>query len=172
MSLRPWSSLDWGLREVRPGAITGLVHVLWGYRTPCIIACRPHVLLRGTCNRRNRTIAKAIARFCGRAADTFSIFHVGIIVLWLLCARDRGRLRWGAVDQDDVLCGFLSHCIICLCRRGWHIFFHEYGRRVGMVPRSSLKEGKKRQMVEKGTKTPKTNPKTKHPSPQADSTIL
>ena len=38
-------------------------------------------------------------------------------------------------------------------------FFHEYGRRVGMVPRSSLKEGKKRQMVEKGTKTPKTNPK-------------
>ena len=51
-------------------------------------------------------------------------------------------------------------------------FFHEYGRRVGMVPRSSLKEGKKRQMVEKGTKTPKANPKTKHPSPQADSTIL
>ena len=51
-------------------------------------------------------------------------------------------------------------------------FFHEYGRRVGMVPRSSLKEGKKRQMVEKGTKTPKNNPKTKHPSPQADSTIL
>jgi len=31
---------------------------------------------------------------------------------------------------------------------------------------------KKRQMVEKGTKTPKNNPKTKHPSPQADSTIL
>ena len=44
---------------------------------------------------------------------------------------------------------------------GWgQVFlFHEYGRRVGMVPRSSLKEGKKRQMVEKGTKTPKTNPK-------------
>ena len=40
-----------------------------------------------------------------------------------------------------------------------NFFFHEYGRRVGMVPRSSLKEGKKRQMVEKGTKTPKTNPK-------------
>ena len=35
------------------------------------------------------------------------------------------------------------------------IFFHEYGRRVGMVPRSSLKEGKNNQMVEKGTKTPK-----------------
>ena len=34
-------------------------------------------------------------------------------------------------------------------------FFHEYGRRVGMVPRSSLKEGKNSQiqMVEKGTKT-------------------
>ena len=48
--------------------------------------------------------------------------------------------------EDDILC-FLP------------FFFHEYGRRVGMVPRSSLKEGKKRQMVEKGTKTPKTNPK-------------
>ena len=30
-------------------------------------------------------------------------------------------------------------------------FFHECGRRVGMVPRSPLKEGKNRQMVEKGT---------------------
>ena len=47
------------------------------------------------------------------------------------------------------------------------IFFHEYGRRVGMVPRSSLKEGKNRQMVEKGTKTPKPT-QTKHPSPQAE----
>ena len=46
-------------------------------------------------------------------------------------------------------------------------FFHEYGRRVGMVPRSSLKEGKNRQMVEKGTKTPK-QAQTKHPSPQAE----
>ena len=47
------------------------------------------------------------------------------------------------------------------------LFFHEYGRRVGMVPRSSLKEGKNRQMVEKGTKTPKPT-QTKHPSPQAE----
>ena len=29
-------------------------------------------------------------------------------------------------------------------------FFHECGRRVGMVPRSSLKEGKYNQMVQKG----------------------
>ena len=48
------------------------------------------------------------------------------------------------------------------------LFFHEHGRRVGMVPRSSLKEGKNRQMVEKGTKTPKPT-QTKHPSPQAES---
>ena len=34
-----------------------------------------------------------------------------------------------------------------------YFFFHEYGRRVGMVPRSSLKEGKYNQMVEKRTKT-------------------
>ena len=38
-----------------------------------------------------------------------------------------------------------------------HSFFHEYGRRVGMVPRSSLKEGKKNLMVEKRTRTTNTN---------------
>ena len=45
-------------------------------------------------------------------------------------------------------------------------FFHEYGRRVGMVPRSSLKKGKNNQMVEKGTKTPnqpKPNTKARRP---------
>ena len=48
-------------------------------------------------------------------------------------------------------------------------FFHEYGRRVGMVPRSSLKEGKNNQMVEKRTRTTKTTQnQTKH-SPQAES---
>ena len=51
--------------------------------------------------------------------------------------------------------------------QAFQVFFHEYGRRVGMVPRSSLKEGKNRQMVEKGTKTPKPT-QTKHPSPQAE----
>ena len=46
-------------------------------------------------------------------------------------------------------------------------FFHEYGRRVGMVPRSSLKEGKNNQMVEKGTKTPKpTKPNTQARRPK------
>ena len=42
------------------------------------------------------------------------------------------------------------------------VFFHEYGRRVGMVPRSSLKEGKYNQMVEKRTKT--TQQQTKNPT--------
>ena len=51
-------------------------------------------------------------------------------------------------------------------------FFHEYGRRVGMVPRSSLKEGKNRQMVEKGTKAPKpTQNQTPKPAGR-NSTIL
>ena len=39
------------------------------------------------------------------------------------------------------------------CAEPTHFFFHEYGRRVGMVPRSSLKEGKNNQMVEKRTRT-------------------
>ena len=51
-------------------------------------------------------------------------------------------------------------------------FFHEYGRRVGMVPRSSLKEGKSSQMVEKRTKTPKPT-QNQAPKPAGrNSTIL
>ena len=47
-------------------------------------------------------------------------------------------------------------------------FFHEYGRRVGMVPRSSLKEGKYNQMVEKRTKTTQQQTKpTKQPQTTA-----
>ena len=41
-------------------------------------------------------------------------------------------------------------------------FFHEYGRRVGMVPRSSLKGGKNSLMVEKRTRRPNTT-QTKQP---------
>ena len=52
-------------------------------------------------------------------------------------------------------------------------FFPEYGRRVGMVPRSSLKEGKYSQMVEKRTRTTQQKPnkqKTKaNHSPKAES---
>ena len=56
---------------------------------------------------------------------------------------------------------------------GRHNFFHEYGRRVGMVPRSSLKEGKNNQMVEKRARTPKPNQKTNTPKPTGRvSTIL
>ena len=42
-------------------------------------------------------------------------------------------------------------------------FFHEYGRRVGMVPRSSLKEGKYSQMVEKRTETTQQHTNKKQP---------
>ena len=50
-------------------------------------------------------------------------------------------------------------------------FFHEYGRRVGMVPRSSLKEGKNSQMVEKRTRTTKQT-KTKKPQPTGRVTTI
>ena len=57
---------------------------------------------------------------------------------------------------------------------GGSIFFHEYGRRVGMVPRSSLKEGKYNQMVEKRTKTTQQTTKNQNqPQPKGRaSTIL
>ena len=45
-------------------------------------------------------------------------------------------------------------------------FFHEYGRRVGMVPRSSLKGGKNSQMVEKGTEKPNTTPNKQNTTTQ------
>ena len=48
-------------------------------------------------------------------------------------------------------------------------FFHEYGRRVGMVPRSSLKERKNSQMVEKRTKTTQQQTKQAKQSPPAES---
>ena len=54
----------------------------------------------------------------------------------------------------------------------WVFFFHEYGRRVGMVPRSSLKEGKYNQMVEKRTKkTQQQNNRQPQPTGRV-STIL
>ena len=51
--------------------------------------------------------------------------------------------------------------ILCLA-----FFFHEYGRRVGMVPRSSLKGGKNSQMVEKGTEKPNTTPNKQNTTTQ------
>ena len=48
-------------------------------------------------------------------------------------------------------------------------FFHEYGRRVGMVPRSSLKEGKYSQMVEKRTKTTQQQKNNRQPQPKRPS---
>ena len=53
--------------------------------------------------------------------------------------------------------------------RAGQCFFHEYGRRVGMVRRSSLKERKNNQMVEKRTKTTQQQTKQTEQSPQAES---
>ena len=46
-------------------------------------------------------------------------------------------------------------------------FFHEYGRRAGMVPRSSLKGGKNSLMVEKRTRKPNTTQNQQTPQPRA-----
>ena len=70
-----------------------------------------------------------------------------------------------------------SGCLVTVLRverspLDWHrFFFHEYGRRVGMVPRSSLKEGKNSQMVEKKDKDNPTN-KQKPQTTGRVSTIL
>ena len=45
-------------------------------------------------------------------------------------------------------------------------FFHEHGRRVGMVPRSSLKGGKNSLMVEKRTEKPNTKPNKQNTTTQ------
>ena len=58
-------------------------------------------------------------------------------------------------------------------------FFHEYGRRVGMVPRSSLKEGKSIRWWRKGHRQSNNKPnKTNHslqaetPPPSSISSVL
>ena len=54
-----------------------------------------------------------------------------------------------------------------------HFFFHECGRRVGMVPRSSLKEGKKGRWWRMERRPQKTNPKpntqARRPTPPSSS---
>ena len=47
------------------------------------------------------------------------------------------------------------------------VFFHEYGRRVGMVPKSSLKGGKNSLMVEKRTEKPNTRPNKQNTTTRA-----
>ena len=83
--------------------------------------------------------------------------------MWALLRRSR-VVRWcrrvPASGSHRILSILTGQ--VCQCGR-WLLFFHEYGRRVGMVPRSSLKEGKNRQMVEKGTKTP-NQPKPNTPA--------
>ena len=73
---------------------------------------------------------------------------------------DLGKKGQGSTNLNGSLpdCCFLEAGIVAL------FFFHEYGRRVGMVPRSSLKEGKKDRWWRKERRPQKTNPKTK---PQA-----
>ena len=51
-------------------------------------------------------------------------------------------------------------------------FFHEYGRRVGMVPRSSLKGGKNSLMVEKITRTTNTTQKPQQKAQSRVTTIM
>ena len=90
-------------------------------------------------------------------------------------ASGSSKLTIGKAAQGKLLCQFASVAVgshmqfraTQWAKVEWSFFFHEYGRRVGMVPRSSLKEGKNRQMVQKGTKAPKPT-QTKHPSPQAE----
>ena len=70
-------------------------------------------------------------------------------------------------------CLIVHECFRCLENNKPLFFFHEYGRRVGMVPRSSLKERKNNQMVEKRTKTTQqqTKPTKTEPTGRV-STIL
>ena len=79
------------------------------------------------------------------------------------------------VDQWLLRRSYRGKYLSCSATHATVFFFHEYGRRVGMVPKSSLKGGKNSLMVEKRTKTPNTT-QTKQPKqntttqdPQAES---
>ena len=77
------------------------------------------------------------------------------------------------VEGQEVLSVLLnSSPLFHLSSRPHGLFSHEYGRRVGMVPRSSLKGGKVSRMVEKKTRTTnnkKTNRTQNQKGPQAAS---
>ena len=97
-------------------------------------------------------------------------------------AWEASQMRPVAVSRGQILAilvlGTRSISTVCeVPRKGQErlrprFFFHEHGRRVGMVPRSSLKEGKNSQMVEKRTKTTQ-QPNNRKPQPTGRvSTIL
>ena len=89
-------------------------------------------------------------------------------VIWLVGTNSE------VLTQLPLQCDYL-HCLSIharqleraglLCVKRCSIFFHEYGRYVGMMPRSSLKEGKYNQMVEKRTKTTQQQTKQNEPQP-------
>ena len=73
------------------------------------------------------------------------------------------QLTWAAYSFLQPLLGFRS--VIWL----HDVFFHEYGRRVGMVPRSSLKEeGNTVRWWRKGQRQPNNKQNKTNHSPQAE----
>ena len=90
------------------------------------------------------------------------------MMTWAPCPhgiRTRGKKRaiWASGRSPCLIHAQWRGCRDCR-RTRCLFFFHEYGRRVGMVPRSSLKGGKNSRMVEKITRTTTT---TQKPQPKA-----
>ena len=75
-----------------------------------------------------------------------------------------GCPRWASPRGQNAVLGTGSGPLPKQIRQPF--FFHEYGRRVGMVPRSSLKGGKNSLMVEKGTEKPNTKPNKQNTTTQ------
>ena len=104
-----------------------------------------------------------IAALCGQKAHVHSALRVHMEQVDILVGEE-------AQQDMDLKSAFVP----AIPRQPFlRFFFHEYGHRVGMVPRSSLKEGKYSQMVEKRTKTTQQQKTTANHSPKGRvSTIL
>ena len=75
-----------------------------------------------------------------------------------------------AARQDNGHIVSMASSLALALRSG--IFFHEYGRRVGMVPRSSLKGGKNSLMGWRKEQEPQTQPKTNNKKPTGRVSIM
>ena len=79
---------------------------------------------------------------------------------------DENKPFWPTIPASQALIKRLG------ARLSASLFFPRVQTPCGHGAQVIVEGREERQMVENGTKTPKNQPKTKHPSPQADSTIL
>ena len=105
------------------------------------------------------------AQVCSRLGDEWQIGTTSIREDHLIASGLR-VVQWYHASVMWMRAIIQKITLPCKSTSIWN-FFHEYGRRVGMVPRSSLKGGKVSRMVEKKTRTTNNKKPTEHKTKKA-----